>query len=161
MPKHRGFTLIEVMITVAIVAILSVIAVPSYTQYIIRGKITEATSTLSDLRIRMEQYYQDNRMYGTGGVCGVAMPASATTAVPGNPVKHFTMSCVSSNAGGAGDQNYVVTATGGVAGGDGSMAGFTYTVNHANAKATSAAPAGWAAAAMPQNCWITSKGGKC
>lgn len=161
MPKHGGFTLIEIMITVAIIAILSAIAVPSYTQYIIRGKITEATANLSDLRIKMEQYYQDNRMYGTGGICGVAMPASATTVAPGSPVKYFTMTCVSSNASGAGDQNYVITASGGVTGGDGTMAGFTYTVNHANAKTTSAAPSGWAAATMPQACWITSKGGKC
>lgn len=161
MPKHRGFTLIEVMIVVAIVAILSAIAVPSYTQYIIRGKITEATANLSDLRIKMEQYYQDNRMYGTSAACGVTPPVSATTAAPNATVKYFTLTCVSSNASGAGDQNYVITATGGVTSGDGSMAGFTYTINHANAKSTTAAPSGWAAATMPQACWITGKGGKC
>ena len=41
------------------------------------------------------------------------------------------------------------------------MGGFTYTINQANARQTTAAPAGWAAAAMPTNCWISKKGGVC
>jgi type IV pilus assembly protein PilE len=151
----RGFTLIEVMITVVIVAILAAVALPSYRDYLTRGKVTEATANLSDLRVRLEQFYQDNRMYGTGGVCGVTMPAAAAG------IKHFTFTCVSSAAAGAGDQNYVLTATGGITGADQSMAGFTYTLNHANAKATSAAPTGWAAGTMPTACWITKKGGEC
>jgi len=49
-----GFTLIELMITVAVVGILAAVAFPSYTNYIRRGKIAEAQSTLSDLRLRAE-----------------------------------------------------------------------------------------------------------
>src|SRR5574341_294426 len=58
-----GFTLIEVMITVAIVAILAGIAYPTYTDYIVRGRLVDAATALRATRARMEQYYQDNRTY--------------------------------------------------------------------------------------------------
>ena len=67
MRSNSGFTLIEVMITVAIVAILAAIAVPSYNEYVQRARITEATSNLSDMRNKMEQYFQDNRTWTPGG----------------------------------------------------------------------------------------------
>ena len=53
--------MIEVMIVVAIVAILAAIALPNYSDYVKRGKIIEATSGLSDMRTRYEQFYLDNR----------------------------------------------------------------------------------------------------
>src|SRR6266581_1407504 len=68
----KGFTLIEVMIVVAIVAVLAAIALPNYADYIKRGKIIEATSALSDLRTRYEQYFLDNRTYAGG--CAVIKP---------------------------------------------------------------------------------------
>ena len=67
----RGFTLIEVMITVAIVAILAAVAVPQYTRYIQRGNLVEATNALAEYRVRMEQFYQDNGSYGAGGFAPV------------------------------------------------------------------------------------------
>jgi len=160
MKRVHGFTLIEVMVTVVIVAILAAVALPSYRDYLTRGKITEATANLSDLRVKMEQFYQDNRRYSTtagGGTCGGAGGNSPTVA----DVKYFTFTCASTAPNAAGDQNFVLSATGGIAGGDQSMAGFTFTLNHANAKATTAAPSGWAAAAMPTACWITKKNGVC
>ena len=72
----KGFTLIEVMIVVAIVAVLAAIALPNYADYIKRGKIIEATSALSDLRTRYEQWYLDNRTY-VGG-CAVIRPVVDT-----------------------------------------------------------------------------------
>jgi type IV pilus assembly protein PilE len=78
-PTHRraaGFTLIEVMVVVAIVGILAAIAYPSYQTFIQRGKIIDATNKLSDFRVKMEQWFQDNRTYlGADGKCGVADPA--------------------------------------------------------------------------------------
>lgn len=146
--RYAGFTMIEVMIAVVIVAILAAIALPSYRDYIQRGKITEATTNLSDLRVKLEQFYQDNRRYGTAGACGVAMPAAAT-------VRYFTYGCVSSNPSGAGDQQFVVTANGVV--GEG-MANFTYTVNEANARASTITATGWTGNAT---CWAIKKGGTC
>ena len=51
----RGFTLIELMITVAVIAVLSAIALPSYTDYVTRSKLAEAYAHLADLRVKMEQ----------------------------------------------------------------------------------------------------------
>ena len=78
---NAGFTLIEVMIVVAIIAILAAIAIPNYTAYVQRSRLTEATSKLSDLRTKMEVFFQDNRSYGTSG-CGVpSRPATPATSL--------------------------------------------------------------------------------
>lgn len=136
MNRTKGFTLIELMIVVAIIGILSAIAIPAYTDYITRSKIPEATSNLADLRVKMEQYFMDNRTY-VGGPC--------TTAG-----KYFTYSCASGEPTAS---TYVVQAVGAS-----SMAGFTYTVNQANKKITTAVPTGWTSNA---DCWVTTKAGTC
>ncbi|MFY1666580.1 type IV pilin protein [Pseudomonas sp. Pseu.R1] len=64
-PQQRGFTLIELMITVAIVAILAAVAYPSYTSYVLRGNRSEGTAMLSDAVARMERYYAQNNSYPT------------------------------------------------------------------------------------------------
>ena len=63
----NGFTLIEFLIVVALVGFLLTIALPSYQDYVRRGKIGEATSELAAFRARQEQYFQDNRTYVSGG----------------------------------------------------------------------------------------------
>ncbi len=60
---QQGFTLIEVMIVVVIVAILSSVAYPAYTDYVRRRQLQEAFTNLANYRIQMEPYYQDNRRY--------------------------------------------------------------------------------------------------
>lgn len=139
-----GFTLIEVMVVVAIVGILAAIALPNYADYIRRGKITEATTKLSDQRVRMEQYFLDNRTYAAGGACGVPDPSytAGTDA--------FLVACTGATA-----TTYVVTATGQAANG---MSGFGYTINQANARVTTGVPSGWTAAAT---CWTIRKDGSC
>lgn len=111
-----GFTLIEVMVVVAIVAILASVALPSYQDYLRRGNIPEATAGLGQARIAMEQWFQDNRTY-EGAAC------------PGNG-KHFNFACNTTPT------TFLVTATG-----TGNLTGFSYTINQDNAR-TSATPWG-------------------
>jgi type IV pilus assembly protein PilE len=147
--RSSGFTLIEVMVTVAVVAILAAIAIPSYSQYIMRANIMEAVAGLSDMRVKMEQYYQDQRNYSGGG--GITPPCQAGTVAPLPVAKYFTFAC--SNLGAT---TYTVTATG-KAGSN--MAGFVYTVDQAGTK-TSALPvsSGWG----DQGCgWVLKKDGTC
>jgi type IV pilus assembly protein PilE len=132
--------------------ILMTIAIPSYQNYLIRSRVQEATSGLSDLRVRMEQYYQDNRNYGsadTAGNCGdgtptIVFPTTATL------TKYFNFTCTPANV----RQAYVVTATG-----VGSMANFVYTINELNVKTSTisaGAPKAWIG--TKNNCWITNNG---
>jgi type IV pilus assembly protein PilE len=139
--KQSGFTLIEIMIAIAILAILAAIALPQYGIYVTRAALVEAHAGLGGYRVLMEQYYQDNRNYGVGVACGA--PAVA--------YKNFTHSCTL----GATDQTYIATATGNASS---RAEGFTFTINQVNARATTAVPTGWTAAA---NCFIVNKRGDC
>ena len=63
MKTQKGFTLIELLIVIAVIGILAAVALPSYSDYITRGKIPDATSGLASKRVKMEQFFQDNRTY--------------------------------------------------------------------------------------------------
>lgn len=63
-PRRRGFTLIELVITVAIIAILAAIAYPSYQSYLIKGRRAAAQSYLMDLAQAQQRYLLDRRAYG-------------------------------------------------------------------------------------------------
>ena len=145
--RQGGFTLLELMITVAIVGILAAVAIPSYTDYVLRGKIGEATSNLLAMRTKLEQFYQDNRTYV--GAC-----AAGTIAPLPSGLKYFAITCPTLTA-----TAYTIQAAGGTAT-DGSMTGFTYTINEANTRTTTAVPtAAWGTA--PITCWVTKTGGQC
>jgi type IV pilus assembly protein PilE len=133
---QQGFTLIEMMITVAIIAILAAIALPAYNDYLLRGRISEAQSQLAAMRSKLETYFLDNRTY-----VGACQPG---TVAPLPPAGRFTYSCPVLTA-----NSYTVQATG---------EGFTFTIDQNNARATTAAPAGWATNA---SCWVIRKDGSC
>jgi type IV pilus assembly protein PilE len=135
--RARGFTLIEVMITVAIVAILSAIALPAYTAYVQRSRVPAALDALSSLATRLEQRYQDTGSYANDDACGATLPSA----------ENFTISCELSGGG----QGYTATATG-----SGPVDGYGYTINHQGVRATTAHPQG----APSTNCW-SMKGGVC
>ena len=63
--RSQGFTLIELMVVAAIVAILAAIAIPSYQQYIIRGKRSGAQAQMMDIANREQQYLLANRAYAS------------------------------------------------------------------------------------------------
>lgn len=89
--RVAGFTLLELMIVVAIVAILSAIAIPSYQKYILRAHRTDATRALQDMASREENYYFNNNTYPstnasigaplvtTNGYYSLTIPSSSAT----------------------------------------------------------------------------------
>lgn len=142
--RAAGFSLIELMIVVAIVAILSAIAIPSYRNYVIRGQLVSATNGLSATQANMERYFQDNRTYLAAN--GFTPPCATATAY-GN----FTVSCPT-----------VLTATTFQiqAIGAGSVAAFSFFIDQQGNQwsKVAGAPAGWT------NCttsWETKQGQCC
>jgi type IV pilus assembly protein PilE len=71
MKKFAAFTLLELMITVAIIAILSVIAIPIYNNYITEARRSDGQTALLDLANRMEQYFTQNNTYATATLANV------------------------------------------------------------------------------------------
>lgn len=65
--KNAGFTLVELMIVVTIIAIIGAIALPSYTQYVDRAKRSEARAALMDAAARLERFYSDNNRFSKNG----------------------------------------------------------------------------------------------
>lgn len=144
-PRRRsaGFTLIEVMIVVAIIGILAAVALPAYNDYVRRGQIPEAFAQLSEYRARMEQYYQDNRNYGTVDKCAADSTADGWNGfTPGN-AKYFGYGCKTVDA----QQGYVITATGNAA----SAVGHVYKINQNGDRTTTK----FKNADVTATCWLT------
>jgi type IV pilus assembly protein PilE len=146
-PQTRGFTLIEVMITVAIIAILASVALPAYSDYIMRGRVADATRALSARRAAMEQYFQDQRSYEAPDPKSKIMyPCASNLGVAGGT---FTISCTATSA-----TAYTITAAG-----SGSAKDFAFTINANGTQATTDLPDAWG---KPNgSCWILRKGETC
>lgn len=143
----RGFTLIEMMIVVAIVAILAAVALPSYRSYVRRGQLPESITGLSDFRIKMEQFYQDNRSYGAAACAdGANSPPWASFAPTG--AQHFGFKCALTDNG----QGYLITASG-----NGALtSGYSYSLDQNNNKVTIT----FEGNAVNRTCWLM-RGDEC
>lgn len=143
--REAGFTMIEIMIVVVIIGILASMAFPSYVEYVRKSAATEAPTVLSDMRTKMEQYYLDNRKYGTGGVCGLAWSNPPTNTCPsGQTCTYFTYSCTTA---GATDQTYLLTATGKTGS---KVDGHVYTLTETNTRQTTQ----FKGVAVTKSCWL-------
>ena len=140
--SNRGFSLIELMIVLAIGVIIAAITVPAYHDHMLRARIPQATSTLASLAMRLEQNYQDNHEYGDGTGCSIAMPDD----------EFFTFKCVAQNNG----QSFLLTAMGK---GAGDISEFTFTLDQNGNAKTTQLPASWAKG--PADCWIAKRGATC
>ena len=133
---------------IAIIAILAAIAIPSYRDFARRGQLPEAFTALADYRIKMEQYFQDNRNYGSGVVCANAGGAGAAKWTLFSSGKYFTYSCAVGSSG----ASFTLTATGAF----GLAIGYAYTIDQDNSRVTTLFKNGTSSA----NCWLV-KGDEC
>jgi type IV pilus assembly protein PilE len=132
---RRGFSLIELLVSLAIVGILTAIALPQYRDYVLRTRLAEGFSGLAGLQPMAEQYWSNKRTF------------EGFDRLPANTANFsFALSSASVSA-------YTVSATG-----KGGAAGFTYTIDQSGGRATTAAPAAYGTST---SCWVDHKGGAC
>ena len=140
--RNAGFTLIELMIAVAIIGILAAVAIPQYKDYILRGAITDATTGLAAVRADMERYFQDNRTYAS--VSGLTSPCLVSG---GAQFNNFNISCVGTPS----LTGYTLQAVGKTGT---NVASFTYTINESGTKTSTSSVTGWTCAIG----WALKKG---
>jgi type IV pilus assembly protein PilE len=133
-----------------VIGILAAVGIPYYNDYVVRSKINEATSALVDSRVKMEQFFQDNRSYASASLaangCPTAFPATLPPRANGT---YFSYACSNLSA-----TTYTITATG-----LSTMAPWTFTINQDNTRTTANGPSGWApGGGWPASCWIRRKG---
>lgn len=139
--QQTGFTLIELMIAVAIVSILAAIAVPAYFKHITRGRMTEAFTGLSGAQIAAEQFWANNRTYD-GFKASSSWPKDT---------EYFAYSL---DGGAATASAYKIIAKGKDTG---SMKGFEYWIDQSGNRGTTNTPD----LGTNDTCWVDKSGGKC
>lgn len=103
---QQGFTLIEVMIVVAIIGILAAIAYPSYDEYVKRGNRTEGQAFLSDVAARQERYFSQNNAYITANA-NLGKLYGTTDTSKQSATARYTITLA---PGAEGDGGYLLTA---------------------------------------------------
>lgn len=131
---NKGFTLIELMITLVIAGILTTIAVPGYKDYLVRGRRSDGQAALLDLASQMERHYSERNTYA-GATIGTAGPddvrssnqspeAWYTLSIPVQTASGFTLKATPNGAQATSDtacQSLTLTSLGvkGIAAGSG------------------------------------------
>lgn len=143
MKRHQtGMTLIEIMIVVAIIGILSAVALPAYRDYVTRGRVSEAFSALATVQPNAEQWWANQRTFAGMGVRANNPTFPVDTA-------NFTYVVSGDTASG-----YLVTANG-----VGLSLGFAYTIDQAGNRKTTGVPTGWSG--LNASCWVDRRAGTC
>ena len=153
MRHQSAFTLIELLVVVAIIGVLSAIAVPAYSNYVLRGQLTEAIATLSDIRVKMEQYFNDNRFYKSGSIQACSGPVPP--GIVDTPSARFTFACSD-----LATNTYTLTATGKDVGG---IKDFIYSIDQNNQRRTRKLPDSWNQTNVgpDSTCWVLKSDGSC
>lgn len=140
MQRQAGFTLIELLITLVVVGILTAVVVPSYGDYVLRTRLTDAYAGLAGAQPLAEQFWADEHTY-------VDMAGEDARVLPAT-TENFSYALTSSSA-----SEYEITATG-----RNGAAGFAFTIDQNGNRATTAVPEGWRTST---SCWVAGKDGKC
>ena len=115
MKNQKGFTLIELMIVIAIIGILAAIAIPQFSAYRTRSYNSAAVSDLRNAATSQEAYFVDESQYSPavaniiGSTYGLFISSNVTVSVTGSGVTQYTMTASHSS----GDQTYTLTGPGG------------------------------------------------
>ena len=120
--RQQGFTLIELMIVIAIVGILSAVALPAYQDYTTRAKLVEALAIMGEVKTKAAEYYSTNGTLAASAITDIGVPLNVDHPAPSVGVIALTSSASGSivltfpiaNSGDATDidgKNFVLTGT--------------------------------------------------
>lgn len=121
--KASGFTLVELIVVMAVVAILAAIAIPSYSQYVLRNNRAQAQVVMSQVASLQQQYLLNRRQYGSLADLGATVPADVAA--------HYNVT-VATDLPAVGSPTFTLTAT--PIGGQASDRCGTMTLDQAGAK---------------------------
>jgi type IV pilus assembly protein PilE len=122
--RNRGFSLIELLVTIAIIGILASIAYPSYRSQLLRAQRTDATAALLRVAAAQERFYLQNNSYAATANLTTAPPGGL--GIPGTDRRYYTLTIESADLA-AGFTAVAVPVAGGPQARDTDCARFTLT----------------------------------